>query len=315
MGCIYYGYYPDDFDESRDFPEKVYVGSAINFEVRERVHGWSFINGKQNPIFQRAYEKRDKKLPIFVIFEDNIPNEDLLSWEQAAFEFFAYPGREIPYYNMAPFAGNTYGVECSQETRQKISEAHIGKMLGENNPNYGKTGENSIWWNKKHTEETKNQMSEAAMGRIVSEETKDKMRKPKSEEAKENMRKSWLERKETEEYAEQIAQRVGWHHSEEAKAKLSKAKIQTHCKRGHEFTPENTTIKYKNGRPYKSCRICAKNNYINDRIKNGLKIYTEENIDCCRKGHKFTPENTRINGKGERVCKTCEKNRRKRKSK
>jgi hypothetical protein len=30
----------------------------------------------------------------------------------------------------------------------------------------------------------------------------------------------------------------------------------THCKRGHEFTPENTYVQYNKGRPGRRCRAC-----------------------------------------------------------
>jgi len=32
----------------------------------------------------------------------------------------------------------------------------------------------------------------------------------------------------------------------------------THCKRGHEFTSENTRVKIVNGRPNRSCKACVK---------------------------------------------------------
>jgi hypothetical protein len=45
-----------------------------------------------------------------------------------------------------------YGKSLSEEHKKKLSEAHKGKYLGENNPNYGKTGKNNCvygtkWWN------------------------------------------------------------------------------------------------------------------------------------------------------------------------
>lgn len=57
----------------------------------------------------------------------------------------------------------------------------IRDICGENNPNYGKRGEDSIWWGRKHTEETLEQMRLAQAGKPKSEEHKAAMRKPKSE--------------------------------------------------------------------------------------------------------------------------------------
>lgn len=55
------------------------------------------------------------------------------------------------------------------------------RYSGEGNPNYGNTGEKCVWYNKKHSEETKKKMSDSQKGRVFSEEHKQRMRKPKSE--------------------------------------------------------------------------------------------------------------------------------------
>lgn len=58
------------------------------------------------------------------------------------------------------------------------------QMSGENNPNYGKTGDKCIWWGRTHTEETKEKMSAWQKGLPKSEQAKQNMRKPKSEEGR-----------------------------------------------------------------------------------------------------------------------------------
>ena len=63
-------------------------------------------------------------------------------------------------------------------------------MTGENNPNFGKTGELCYWWGRKHTEETKLKMSEVQTGRVMTEEHKTNMRKPKSEKGRANIAKA-----------------------------------------------------------------------------------------------------------------------------
>ena len=75
--------------------------------------------------------------------------------------------------------GNTYrlGKPHTEESRIKMSKAHKGKQVGENNPMYG----------KHHTKEARNKMSEAHKGKSLSEETRKKMSesrkgKPKTEE-------------------------------------------------------------------------------------------------------------------------------------
>ena len=58
-----------------------------------------------------------------------------------------------------------YGKHCSEETKNKISEALKGKYVGENNPMYG----------KHHTDEARTKMSESHKN--LSEETRNKISK------------------------------------------------------------------------------------------------------------------------------------------
>lgn len=78
----------------------------------------------------------------------------------------------------------------------------------------------------------------------------------------------------------------------------------THCKNGHELTPENTRLdNSKTGGAFRSCRVCDRDRkrriYIpkEGRGPNGLKTH-------CKHGHEFTEENTRKAG-GERKCRAC----------
>lgn len=56
------------------------------------------------------------------------------------------------------------GKHHSQKTRDKISKNHAN-ISGENNPNYGNTGEKCYCWGMKHSSETKNKMRIAALKR------------------------------------------------------------------------------------------------------------------------------------------------------
>src|SRR5215471_16730756 len=73
-------------------------------------------------------------------------------------------------------------------------------------------------------------------------------------------------------------------------------KPRTHCKRGHELTPENTMI--QKGDKRRRCRICKRlmqrERYV-PRIRQ-LRTY-------CRQGHELTPNNAYIDpNDGRRRC-------------
>lgn len=62
-----------------------------------------------------------------------------------------------------------HGKAKPKEVREKISASLMGKMVGEKNPNYGKS----------LSDETKTKLSRALKGRVISEETKRKMSESK----------------------------------------------------------------------------------------------------------------------------------------
>lgn len=92
----------------------------------------------------------------------------------------------------------------------------------------------------------------------------------------------------------------------------------THCKNGHEFTPENT-LKY-NGRECRQCRNSRSvSRYLN--VRTHCTSGHEYPLNCirnshgarlcsicmshCKHGHEYTPENVKINKRGGRICRTC----------
>ena len=123
--------------------------------------------------------------------------------------------------------GGGEGSIFSEETRQKMSESHLGKTQSEETRNkisQSISGENHYMHGKKHSEESKQKMSKARIGKYSgenhpmygrkhSEETKERWSKIRkgvtaSEETRQKMSKSQTGRK----------------HSEESKQKMSKSK-------------------------------------------------------------------------------------------
>lgn len=99
----------------------------------------------------------------------------------------------------------------------------------------------------------------------------------------------------------------------------------THCKNGHEFTPENTFSRKGGARGCRACRRDYKRykkaNENRQRRREYMRGYRARQPKAkkpprseCKYGHEYTPENTYIDGKGKRHCRQCrraaDKNRR-----
>lgn len=79
------------------------------------------------------------------------------------------------------------------------------------------------------------------------------------------------------------------------------SQVKTHCKRGHEFTPEN--IVYRADRPtWRICRTCDEARKAAEKAarppKRELKTH-------CIHGHPMSGENLLIQASGVRICRGC----------
>lgn len=188
--------------ESLSKPERFYIGSAVHITNRWNSHRYRLKKGNHdNLILQHHYNKYGLEDLKFSIILFGCKPEDLIFFEQ----IFITPK---PYFNIRPTAENNLGLKMSEESKAKMRLKKLGKPMSEEIKAKHRLYRNSeetiqnmkIAQEKRRaleSQETRdkigmkligNQHGKAGKGKILSEETKAKMRKPKSEEAKQNMR-------------------------------------------------------------------------------------------------------------------------------
>jgi len=62
---------------------------------------------------------------------------------------------------------------------------------------------------------------------------------------------------------------------------------QTHCKRGHEFSPENTHIKIQRGKPCRVCKMCERLRWQRD-LANGSALERQRRYKARLRAEKLT---------------------------
>ena len=79
----------------------------------------------------------------------------------------------------------------------------------------------------------------------------------------------------------------------------ARRKAMTHCKLGHEFTPENTRLNSS------GCRICVTCKNARERVY-WSKLHPKRAPKThCLHGHEFTEANTWSRKPGQRSCRAC----------
>jgi len=165
---------------------RFYIGSAVDFKGRSRVHKHDLIkNIHHSQKLQRHFNKYGINDLFFTIIEIVEDKNNLIEREQF------YIDTLNPYFNICKIAGNSLGVKRSKKFCDNLSKLHknnkywVGKKHTQESKNKlseihkKMTGELSVNYGKKFSEEWKNNMSKAKLGKKCSEETKLKMRKPK----------------------------------------------------------------------------------------------------------------------------------------
>lgn len=194
-----------------------YIGQTIEEKPEDRYgfkgqkykprNGWINPKGFWQAILDYGWDNFEH-----IILEQNIPIKELNDREKYWIDFYHTFVEDSNFqggYNLTSGGDNTAHA-VSEETRQRLREANLGKKASEETRlkmSENNKGEKNPFWGHTHSEETKkiiseknknrevsqelrDKISESLLGRKKSEETKEKMRKPKSEEHKQHIKEN-----------------------------------------------------------------------------------------------------------------------------
>jgi group I intron endonuclease len=172
---------------------KIYIGQSINIKARWKDHINS-LNRKDSHsvLLQRAWNKYGEEYFSFEILE--LCTENML--DAIEMKYIELYDTRNNGYNIEP--GGNLNKRLSEETKQKIREAHLGRRHSyetRQKMSQSRIGENNGMYGKNHSEESKRKMSEskkgkpghprsekqkeaarrANIGKVVSEETRRKI--------------------------------------------------------------------------------------------------------------------------------------------
>ena len=179
---------------------KIYVGSAINFKNRVKVHKHRLRNNiHHSPRLQNSWNKHGGENFLFEVLEI-CEKDNLINREQYYIDLLN------PWFNICKIAGSSLGVKHTDEAKLNMSKAQIGKTMSDDakkkiseshkgmkhsqqtkenirNVNLGKkqlkeTIEKRVQKNtgRKNTEKTKLKMSKTHTGKKMSKESVEKTR-------------------------------------------------------------------------------------------------------------------------------------------
>lgn len=154
--------------QSKIKPDRIYIGSTLDFKKRQRSHLSNLRLNKHHSLkLQHHYNKYGKSDLIFAILiccdkEELVPDKNgVIQIEQF------YLDVHNPYFNVCKIAGKPPVIKLTDEDKKRIRNRMIGNNYGSKNK--GRIG-------KKLSEEAKIKIGNANRGRKHTEETIIKMR-------------------------------------------------------------------------------------------------------------------------------------------
>jgi group I intron endonuclease len=107
---------------SKAHPDKIYIGSAVNYEARKRGHINSLKrNSHKNRKIQAHFNKYGVNDLVFVLLE-NVPSKDELTIREQYYIDMMHPS-----FNICKVAGSSLGVKRTEEYKAKMSLSKKGK--------------------------------------------------------------------------------------------------------------------------------------------------------------------------------------------
>lgn len=108
--------------ESLSHPERIYIGSTVNFHARFKIH-ISTLNKQKHPSKKLQYHfnkygLEDLKFSII----KKCSKENLLKEEQVFLN-------NLPYFNTCKIAGSQLGLKRSEKTKQLMREIHAIRRI------------------------------------------------------------------------------------------------------------------------------------------------------------------------------------------
>ena len=150
--------------------EKVYIGITCQEPPEKR---WANGKGyKYNQYFDRAIKKYGWDSFKHEILFTDLSKEDAANKEKELIGFYNSNNSLYGYNLSSGGEGGAEGIVISEEERKRRSE-HAKTYIGSNNPNYGNhklAGENNPFFNKEHSAQTKQLLSDLAKDRWDNEE-------------------------------------------------------------------------------------------------------------------------------------------------
>lgn len=197
------------------FNNKLYVGSAFNFNRRKSRHIRLLNSGNHpNKHLQMAWAKHGANAFEFFIIEPILDKSKIIQYEQFWIDFSKCYENDKGY-NICRQAETRYGVKHSEKTKEKMSIARKGIVKS-------KEWQDKITASlhgKIRSKETCAKMSAARIGKSVSDKTRISMAKGQT--GRKHSEESKLKRSLTLKGRKIANPNKGWKHSEETKAKLS----------------------------------------------------------------------------------------------